>query len=299
MRLSKVALTGIASVVFGLATIPVVLAQPAAPAGTEKKHEGEHELLEPAGGWSFEGYFGTYDPNALQRGYKIYREVCSSCHSMKLMSFRNLGEPGGPFYDPKFPNPNDNPRVKQIASEYKIEAIDQDTGDATEVDGKPADRFPSPFKNVAAARASNGGAAPPDLSVIVKAREGGASYVYSLMQGFAPPPQGLTVNPGQNYNTYFAGDTASQWAGDPRLKPPGGFLAMKEPLNRDGQVTFDDDTPSTKEQMAKDVATFLSWASDPKMEVRKKMGVAVMIYLAIMAVLAFLSYRRIWRNVEH
>jgi ubiquinol-cytochrome c reductase cytochrome c1 subunit len=119
------------------------------------------------------------------------------------------------------------------------------------------------------------------------------------MQGFVAPPQGLNVNADQHYNAYFAGDTASQWTGDPRHKPPGGFLAMAEPLNKDGLVTFDDDTPSTKEQMAKDVATFLAWASDPKMQTRNQMGVSVIAYLVILAFLAFLSYRRIWRNVEH
>jgi ubiquinol-cytochrome c reductase cytochrome c1 subunit len=249
--------------------------------------------------WSNEGPLGKFDQAQLQRGYKVYREVCSSCHAMNLMYFRNLGQPGGPFYDPKYKNPNENPYVKAIAAEYQVNDVDSETGDTVQRPGTSADRFPAPFPNEPAARASNGGALPPDLSVITKARHGGAGYVYSLLMGFDPPPQGLTVAPGQHYNRFFAGDTAAAWAGDPRHKPPGGFLAMAPPLLRDGQVTFDDGTPATREQMARDVATFLAWAGDPKMQNRKQMGVSVIAYLIILAVLAYISYRRIWRNVEH
>ena len=135
--------------------------------------------------------------------------------------------------------------------------------------------------------------------MIAKARHGGASYIYSLLTGFHEPPAGLTVNPGQHYNTYFAGDTASQWSGDPRHKPPGGFLAMAPPLKPDTVVQYDDGTAATVDQMAQDVAAFLSWASEPKMQTRKQMGIAVIAYLAILALLAYLSYRAIWRNVEH
>jgi ubiquinol-cytochrome c reductase cytochrome c1 subunit len=149
------------------------------------------------------------------------------------------------------------------------------------------------------ARGGNGGALPPDLSVIVHARQGGADYIYSLLTGYYAPPPGLTVAGGQHYNAYYPGDTASQYAGDPRTKPPGGFLAMSPPLLRDGLVTFDDGTPSTIDQMAADVATFLAWASDPKMQTRKQMGFAVLGYLLLLAVIAYASYRQIWSKVEH
>ena len=293
MRLITLAAASLATLALGAAGIAV-----AAENGPAAAISPQH-LDEPVGGWSFEGYFGTFDKNALQRGYKVYREVCSSCHSMKLMSFRNLGQKGGPFYDPEFANPGDNPRVKALAAELQIPDVDHDTGDALKRPGIASDVFPSPFANEYAARGGNGGALPPDLSVIVKAREGGASYVYSLLTGFVEPPAGLKVNAGQHYNHVFPGDTGAQWSGDPRLKPVGGFLAMAPPLKADGQVTFDDDTPSTVKQMAKDVATFLAWASEPKQEARRQMGVAVVAYLAIFALLVFLSYRRIWRNVEH
>jgi ubiquinol-cytochrome c reductase cytochrome c1 subunit len=291
MRLNKLAFAALAALATTIAAPPVLAQEHEAAAG--------HALMEPHEGWEHEGYFGTFDRNALQRGLKVYREVCASCHGLKLLSFRNLGQPGGPFYDAAYPNPNDNPVVKAFAQEYQLASVDPDTGDATTRAGIPADRFPNPYANDAAARAQNGGALPPDLSVITKARHGGAGYVYSLMQGFLTPPPGLTVTPGQYYNAYFAGDTSAQWAGDPREKPPGGFLAMAPPLKNDGLVSFDDDTPSTKEQMSRDVATFLAWAGDPKMENRKRMGVAVIAYLLILAALAYASYRYIWRNVEH
>ncbi len=298
MRLTKLAL--IATLAAGLFAMPATGQEHAAAAGGAEEHAaGGHHLLEPAGGWKHDGYFGTYDQNALQRGFKVYREVCAACHSMKLLSFRNLGEKGGPFFMEEFPNPNDNPKVKAIAAEYNIVNFDPETGDASTRPGIPADRMPGPYANEAAGRALNNGALPPDFSVITKARHGEAGYVYSLLLGFVAPPEGLRVANGQHYNAYFAGDTASQWSGDPRHKPPGGFLAMSPPLTQDGLVTFDDDTPSTKAQMAKDVSVFLQWAGDPKMQTRKQMGFSVLAYLVILALLAYISYRAIWRNVEH
>jgi len=284
-----------------------------APAGGH----GGHELLEPKGGWPHEGLFGSFDQNALQRGFKVYKNICSSCHGLKLLSFRNLGEQGGPFYDAKYPNPNDNPIVKKIASEFSVQKVDPDSGGMVAVPGIPSDKFPSPYANAIAASVANGGAVPPDLSVIAKARHGGAGYIYSLMQGFYAPPEGLKVNAGQHYNAYFGGDTAGQWSGDPRHKPAGGFLAMAPPLSdfdikmqRDcsehtaggaacDKNTFDDGKPTTLEQQAHDVALFLAWAGDPKATARKQMGTAVIPYLLILAILAFLSYRRLWRNIEH
>ncbi|HEX8232986.1 MAG TPA: cytochrome c1 [Caulobacteraceae bacterium] len=248
--------------------------------------------------WSFEGPFGQFDQGQLQRGFKVYREVCSSCHSMDLMAYRHLGQPGGPFYDEKYPNPNDNPWAKAIAKETQVPDIDSETGDAITREATAADKFKAPFPNEAAARASNGGVMPPDLSVIVKARGGGPQYVYSVLTGYRNPPPGLTVGPGQHYNPWFPGDLSSYWSGDKRHVPHGGFIAMPPPL-APGRVTFDDGTPSTIEQQAKDVVAFLTWASEPKMEERKRTGLAVMIYLLLLTGIVYLSYRRIWRNVAH
>jgi ubiquinol-cytochrome c reductase cytochrome c1 subunit len=299
MRLVNFAIAGLSALALAQA-VPAVAQDHGAAAGAKEAHSsGGHSLKTPADGWSFEGYFGSFDQNQLQRGYKVYREVCSTCHGMKLLSFRNLAQPGGPFFEPQYANPNDNPIVKTLAAEIQLPSIDPETGDPVQVAAKTSDGFPSPYANEPAARALNGGALPPDLSVMAKARHGGASYIYSLLTGYYEPPEGLSVSPGQHYNAYMAGDTAAQWSGDPRHKPPGGFLAMAAPLIRDGQVTFDDGTASTIPQMAADVATYIAWASDPKMETRKKMGAAVLGYLAILAFLVYLSYRRIWRNVEH
>jgi ubiquinol-cytochrome c reductase cytochrome c1 subunit len=249
--------------------------------------------------WSFEGPFGHYDQRQLQRGYKVYHEVCSSCHAMSMVAFRNLGDKGGPFWDPKFPNPNDNPVIKSIAKDFQIADIDRDTGDAIKRPGITADYFPSPFANEAAARASNGGALPPDMSLLAKAREGGPAYIYSIVTGDGVnPPAGLTVPPGKYYDRYIAGDLGANWKGDPNHVPIGGFIAMPPPLT-DGKVTFDDGTASSRVQEAKDVSAFLEWAADPKMEERKQSGVAVMIFLLMFAGIVYASYRNIWRKVGH
>jgi ubiquinol-cytochrome c reductase cytochrome c1 subunit len=248
--------------------------------------------------FSNEGPFGKFEPAQLQRGYKVYREVCSACHSMNLMYFRNLGQPGGPFYDPKYKNANQNPYVKAIAAEYQINDIDSETGDVIQRPGTSADKFPAPFPNEPAARASSGGALPPDLSVIVKAREEGSQYVYSILTGFKDPPAGLKVDPGKHYNPYFPGDLAAFWSGDHNHVPPGGEIGMAPPL-APGKVTFDDGSPSTVEQQAKDVVAFLTWAAEPKAQERKAFGLAAMIYLFVFAILLYFSYRRIWRNIAH
>ncbi|MEE2878488.1 MAG: cytochrome c1 [Pseudomonadota bacterium] len=293
----------------------------------------------PEGGWAFEGPLGELDMNSVQRGYQVYREVCASCHSMKLLSYRNLGEPGGPFYDPEYPNANDNPLVKAFAAQDEILSTEpNDVGDYEYRPARTSDPFKSPYPNVQAARAANGGAYPPDLSVITKARHGGASYIYSLMTGYPEEGaistetiesegeegetvtetqtlidvaamddlshgdhhyEGELVQPlGQYYNPYFAGDTSAQWLGDPRHAPPGGFLAMPPQLS-DGRVSYLDGTEATVSQMARDVAAFLQWAGEPKQTQRKSTGFAAMIYLAILAVLLWFSFHRIWRNVEH
>ena len=248
--------------------------------------------------YSFEGPFGQFDQAQLQRGFKVYREVCAACHSMNLLSFRHLGVPGGPFWDAEHPNPNENPYVRTIAAEYQIPDVDSETGDPIQRPGTPADRFPSPYPNEAAARGANGGAMPPDLSVITKARHGGPDYVYSLLTGYVNPPRGLTVNAGQYYNPYYPGDLAAYWTGDHHSVPKGGFLAMPPPL-RPGLVTFDDGAPPTVRNQARDVAAFLAWATEPKMEERKRTGLAVLGYLTLFAGLLYASYRRLWRDIAH
>ena len=248
--------------------------------------------------WSFEGPFGRFDQEQLQRGYKVYHDVCSSCHSMRLLSYRNLGQPGGPFFDPKHPNPNDNPYVKAIAKDFQVPDVDQETGDAIKRPATPADAFVSPYPNEPAARASNGGALPPDLSVIVKAREEGPRYVFSILRGYVTPPKGMTVPAGKFYNPYMPGDMSSFWSGDANSVPKGGFIAMPLQLTPD-RVTFDDGTKATADQEAKDVVAFLSWAAEPHMEERKKLGFSVMIYLLLFAGLLYASYRRLWRDIAH
>ena len=231
--------------------------------------------------WSFEGPFGTYDRAALQRGFQVYKEVCSACHSLDHIAFHNLSEPGGPGFT--------EAQAKAIAAGYKIPADPDDKGDTVDDKGnrltRPgilADNFPPPFANEQAARAANGGALPPDLSMVVSARAGGAHYVYSILTGFhQKPPAGFTVTPNKYYNPYFAG-----WN-----------ISMPPPL-ADNSVTFSDGTKATVEQEAHDVATFLTWASDPKMEERKRLGLAVMIFLVVLSGLLFLSYRKVWKDAH-
>ena len=234
--------------------------------------------------WSFEGPFGHYDQEQLQRGYKVYREVCASCHAMNQVAFRNLGDPGAPFYDPKYPNSNDNPKVKAIAAEYKVADIDSDSGDAIKRPATSADYFPSPYANSAAASNANGGAIPPDMSLLVKAREGGAAYIYSVVakDGVMTPPHGMAVPAGRYYDPYKS----------------GGVIAMPPPLVA-GKVSYDDKTVASVDQEAKDVTAFLVWAADPKMEERKQTVLAVMIFLLLFAGLTYASYRKIWSTVGH
>lgn len=248
--------------------------------------------------WSFEGPFGKFDTAQVQRGYKVYREVCSSCHAMTNLHFRNLGEKGGPFYDPEYKNANDNPYVKALAKDIQVADIDSETGDVVQRPGTPADKFPSPFPNEAAARASNGGAEPPDLSSMAKAREGGPAYIYSILTGYVAVPKGLKMTAAQHFNAYMAGDMAPYWTGSHETVPKGGFIAMPPPL-APGKVTFDDGSPSTVEQQAKDVSAFLAWAADPKATERKQFGFAAMIYLTLFSILLWFSYRRVWKNVGH
>ena len=275
------------------ALLGLALASPALAANTREEPKTVH--------WSFEGPFGGYDQAQLQRGYKVYREVCSSCHSMNLIAFRNLGDPGGPFWSPKYPNSNENPWVKAIAKDYQVPDIDRDTGDVIKRPATSADHFPAPFANEAAARASNGGALPPDMSLLARAREGEAAYIYSIVTGYhMTPPAGLKVPTGKFYNPYLQGDLSSYWKDgkDPDHVPVGGFIAMPPPL-LNAKVTFDDGKPSTVSQEAYDVAAFLTWAADPKLEERKQLGLSVMIFLLLFSGILFASYRSLWRGIDH
>jgi ubiquinol-cytochrome c reductase cytochrome c1 subunit len=240
-----------------------ILSPSAQAAGGETQHAPEQE-------WHFDGPFGTYDRAALQRGYKVYREVCAACHAMKRVSFRNLEAIGY----------NEN-QVKAIASEYTVTDGPNDDGDMFERPGRPSDPFPSPFANDKAAAAANG-AVPPDLSLITKARHGGADYIYGLLTGYEAPPEGHELHEGQYYNKYM----------------PGHIIAMAPPLS-DGQVAYEDETPATLPQYAKDVAEFLTWAAEPEMEERKRKGINVLFYLAIFAGIMYAYKKKIWANVKH
>ena len=271
------------------AGLSLVAAQPALASGGAKHPR--------SGGFSFEGPFGTFDQAQLQRGYKVYREVCASCHSMDLMYFRTLAEPGGPFYDPHQANPAENRFVKVLAAEVQVPDIDSETGEPIMRDAVAADRFPSPYPNATAAAAGNGGAAPPDLSVMAKARHDGANYIYSLLSGYVDAPAGLEIRPGQYYNPYMAGDL-TPFVAEGAHVPPGGFIAMPPPL-MDGQVTYDDGSSETVDQYSKDVAAFIAWASDPKQVQRKQAGLGVLIFLFLFAGVTYMSYRRLWKGIAH
>jgi ubiquinol-cytochrome c reductase cytochrome c1 subunit len=254
-------------------------------------------LQAPPGGFSFDGPFGTFNQGQLQRGYKVWSEVCNACHAMSLVTYGDLAGKGGPFYNPKYPNPNDNPVAKALAAGAQVNDI-SDTGDVVKRPATTADALPSPFPNPQAAAAANGGAIPPDHSTIAKAREGGARYIYSLLTSYPDnPPAGLNISDAQHYNPVMPGDLSSFWTGKGPV-PVGGVIAMAPPLV-DDRVTYDDGTKATVKQEAADVAAFLEWASDPHAIDRKQIGLGVLIFLVIFAGLTYLSYRAIWRGVSH
>lgn len=268
MRLTHLSL-GIA---FGLLTTTSVFAAEAID--TKRLHPKHVEF-------SFEGPFGTYDRGALQRGYQVYKEVCAACHAVDHLAFHALAEPGGPEFT--------EAQVRALATAAKVPAEPNDRGETTDDKGTPlmrsatlADHLPKPFPNEMAARANNGGALPPDLSMIVKAREGGAAYVYSILTGFhEKAPAGFKVTEGKYFNPYFEG-----WN-----------IGMPPPLNVNS-VTYSDGTKATIEQEAHDVVTFLAWAAEPKMEERKRVGFGAMIFLIALAGLLFAAYRKIWKDVH-
>ena len=245
--------------------------------------------------FSFEGPFGTYDRAQLQRGFQVYKEVCAACHSANLLSYRNLGEHGGPEFS--------EAQVKAIAAEVEVQDGPNEEGEMFDRPGRPSDKFKAPFSNDNEARASNGGALPPDLSLITKAREGfhypwyvspfikmwtgngGPEYVHAVLTGYSEPSEKEAADApeGKSYNAYYAS---------------GPWISMAPPLSEDG-VEYSDGTKASVDQQAKDVSAFLAWAAEPKMEERKTMGLRVMIYLLILAILMYLVKLKLWRNVEH
>lgn len=224
--------------------------------------------------WSFKGPFGRFDQAQLQRGFQVYKEVCASCHGMELVAFRTLGDAGGPSFTEE--------QVKVIAAEYTVEDGPDDLGDMFERPGEPKDRFPSPFPNENAAAAANGGAVPPDFSVIAKARAGGPDYLYSLLVGYEEEaPAGIDIGD-KYYNRYF----------------PGHAISMAPPLF-DDFVEYADGTPPTMDNYAKDVSAFLMWTAEPKLEHRKRMGLQVILFLVVFSTLLYFTKRKIWSDIDH
>lgn len=241
---------------------------PMASSYAAQGHGGTETL--PSMNWSFNGPIGTYDKASLQRGYKIYREVCASCHSMKRVFFRNLEDLG-----------YNEGQIKNIAKEFTYPSEPNEEGEIVDRPGLPSDTFKSPYANEQAAKYANNGALPPDLSLIIKARANGANYVYGLLTGYTQAPHGVEVAEGQYYNKYF----------------PGNKLAMIPPLS-DGQVAYEDGTPETLDQYARDVVQFLTWASDPHMEDRKRTGMKVLIFLAVFAGIMLTVKRKLWATLH-
>ena len=223
--------------------------------------------------WSFKGLFGKFDRGSLQRGYQVYTEVCAACHSMKYLSYRNLAEKGGPEFT--------EAQVKAIAASFEVKDGPNADGEMFTRPGKLSDKFVMPYENVKAAQAANGGAYPPDMSVLVKARGGGANYIYSLLQGYEDPPMGITLDEGVYYNKYMYGNK----------------IKMANQLS-DGLVEYADGTEATIEQMSKDVTTFLMWTAEPHLEARHQMGFKAILYLIILTILVYFSMKRIWSRIE-
>jgi ubiquinol-cytochrome c reductase cytochrome c1 subunit len=248
---------------------------PPAPLAAEEFHREPKELH-----LASDGPFGKFDKAQLQRGFQVYKEVCSACHSLKLVAFRDLKGLG-----------YNEAEIKAIANQWQTEvpSINPDTGEPATRKALPSDNFPSPYANETAARAANNNALPPDLSLIAKAREGGAAYIHSLLTGFQPQPAELLKKfpdaktpPGLHYNPYFANLN----------------LAMPPPLTSEGQVTYADGTKPTVDQMAKDVSAFLVWTAEPNLESRHSSGLAVSVFLLIASILGYLAYRNLWYDAK-
>ena len=264
------------------AVLAVALIAPAAAVRAEEREAPPPSRVT----WSFSGPFGRYDQGQLQRGFKIFKEVCANCHSLELLAFRSLAEPDGPGFSMA--------QVTALATEYRIKDV-SDTGEPIERAGRPADHFPSPFPNELAAQAANGGVAPPDMSTLAKARgysrgfpwfvfdmftqyqEQGPDYIAALLTGYADAPKNFVVPPGGHFNAYF----------------PGHVIAMAPPLQA-GQVRFDDDAPQTVDQYSKDIAAFLTWAAEPHLVARKRIGFQVMAFLIVLTSLLYFTKRKVW-----
>ena len=228
--------------------------------------------------WSFKGIFGTFDRASLQRGYQVYQEVCSGCHSIQHLSYRNLSEKGGPEFSVE--------EAKAIAAQFEVEDGPNSDGEMFMRSGRLSDKFVKPYPNVEASTAANGGAYPPDMSVLAKARKGGADYIYSLLLGYEEPPEGFEIEEGVYYNKYMSGNK----------------IKMTAPLS-DGLVEYSDGTQSTTAQMAKDITTFLVWTAEPHLESQHRMGFKVIIYLIILLTLVYMSKQKVWsrfgsKNIE-
>jgi ubiquinol-cytochrome c reductase cytochrome c1 subunit len=293
----KKLVASVVSLAFAAGFGTLALAQEASPAnGAAPAHHEEgatphYPLKEPREqSWSFAGPFGHYDKGQLQRGLKVYTEVCSACHSMNLVPFRMLGELG-----------YSDAQVKTFAANYEVQDGPDASGEMFTRKAIPSDHFPSPYPNAEAAAAANNGAAPPDMSLLAKAREvergfplflwdvvtqyqeSGPDYIYSLLTGYEEPPAGFQVPEGAHYNPYFHAAAA---------------FAMPKPLS-DDQVTYDDGTPQTVDQYAKDVTSFLMWAAEPHLEERKRTGFMVMIFLLIFTALIYLTKRSVYSRIDH
>ena len=223
--------------------------------------------------WTFKGLFGKYDRASLQRGYQVYTEVCAACHSMQYLSYRNLAEPGGPEFTEE--------EAKFIAAGFEVLDGPNSEGEMFTRPAKLSDKFVMPYDNLEAAKAANGGAYPPDMSVLAKARKGGADYIYSLLLGYEDPPSDIKLDDGVYYNKFMYGNK----------------IKMPVPLS-DGLVEYTDGTEATEQQMAKDVTVFLMWSAEPHLETRHKTGFRVIVYLIILSILVFLTMKKIWSRVE-
>jgi len=223
--------------------------------------------------WSFKGLFGKFDRASLQRGYQVYTEVCAACHSMKYLSYRNLAEEGGPEFSAD--------QAKAIAASFEVVDGPNADGEMFTRPAKLSDKFVMPYENEKAAQAANGGAYPPDMSVLVKARGGGVDYIYSLLQGYEEAPSGVTLDEGVHYNKFMYGNK----------------IKMAAPLS-EGIIEYGDGTKATVEQMSKDVTTFLMWAAEPHLEARHQMGFKAIIYLIILTILVYFSMKKIWSRIE-
>lgn len=220
--------------------------------------------------WPFDGFFGRFDQSSIQRGFQVYREVCAGCHGIKYIAYRDLANVGFTTDE-----------IKSIASEYEVIDGPNDEGEMFDRLAKPSDKFVGPYLNDKEARVANNGAYPPDLSLITKARAGGADYLYNLLNGYKDPPENLDINDGMYYNTIY----------------PGNQIAMPMPIV-DEIVEYEDQTPATQDQIIRDVTSFLVWTAEPELEERKILGIRVLIFLIIITLMLLAVKRKVWKDVE-